>query len=101
CMEGAERALWRDAGLSIAPGASEIGFPRVSTSFDFHRPLRFEDEFEVRIQIAAIRPKSIQYVCVVTRGSDRIATGALTIACVLKGPHHTMTSIPIPEEIAS
>jgi acyl-CoA thioester hydrolase len=100
-MEEAEHALWRDAGLSIAPAGSDIGFPRIATSLDFHRPLRFEDEFEVRIQIAAIRPKSIHYACEVTRGADRIATGTLKIACVRKGPHHTMSAIPIPDEIAS
>jgi acyl-CoA thioester hydrolase len=100
-MEEAEHALWREAGLSIAPAGSEIGFPRVSTSFDFHRPLRFEDQFEVRIQITALKPKTIQYACMVTKTGERIATGALTIACVRKGPNHTMAAIPIPEEIAS
>ena len=100
-MEEAEHALWREAGLSIAPGGSEIGFPRVSTAFDFHRPLRFEDEFEVRIQITAIKSKTIQYSCMVTKGAERIATGALTIACVRKGPHHAMTAMAIPDEITS
>ena len=46
-MEEAEHALWRAAGLSIAPPGSDIGFPRVAASFDYHRPLRFEDEFDV------------------------------------------------------
>jgi YbgC/YbaW family acyl-CoA thioester hydrolase len=100
-MEEAEHAMWRDAGLSIAMTGTDIGFPRVATSFDYHRPLRFEDEFDVRIQIAAIKAKSIQYSCLVTKGAERIATGALTIACVRKGPQHTMTGIPIPEEIVS
>jgi acyl-CoA thioester hydrolase len=100
-MEEAEHALWREAGLSIAPGGSEIGFPRVSTSFDFHRPLRFEDEFDVRIRIAAIKPKTIQYACLISKTGERVATGALIIACVRKGPDHTMAAIPIPQEIAS
>lgn len=100
-MEEAEHALWREAGLSIARSGSEIGFPRVATSFDFHRPLRFEDEFDVQIRIAAIRTRSMSYTCAVTRGEERIATGALTIACVRKGPDHTMTAIALPEEIAA
>src|SRR5688500_8285711 len=53
-MEEAEHALWRDAGLSIAPPGAEIGFPRVSATFEYHRPLRFEEEFDVSIRIAAI-----------------------------------------------
>jgi YbgC/YbaW family acyl-CoA thioester hydrolase len=100
-MEEAEHALWREAGLSIASRGSEIGFPRVATSFDFHRPLRFEDEFEVRIRIAAIKTRSMSYTCAVTRGEERIATGALTIACVRKGPQQTMRAIEFPEDIAS
>src|SRR6185295_6570825 len=31
-MEEAEHALWRQAGLSIAPKGAEIGFPRVAAS---------------------------------------------------------------------
>ena len=58
-MEEAEHALWRAAGLSIAPPDAAVGFPRVAASFDFHRPLRFEEEFEVLIRIAAIGARSI------------------------------------------
>ena len=60
-MEEAEHALWREAGLSIHAPGGEIGFPRVSTSFDFHRALRFEQEFDVHIRVTAITRKSIQY----------------------------------------
>ena len=100
-MEEAEHALWRDAGLSIAPRGSDYGFPRVATSFDFLRPLRFEDEFDVHIKVAAIGQKSIRYSCVLTRGTERLATGALTIVCVRRGPGGAMQSVPIPDEIAS
>jgi len=41
-MEEAEHAMWRDAGLSIHPGVSDLGWPRIAASFDFRRPLRFE-----------------------------------------------------------
>jgi len=100
-MEEAEHALWRAAGLSIAPPEAEIGWPRVAASFEFRRPLRFEDEFEVWLGIAEIAEKSIRYTCRMTQGDTRIATGSLTIACVSKGPQGTMKSIPIPAEIAA
>jgi acyl-CoA thioester hydrolase len=100
-MAEAEHALWRDAGISIAPPDSEIGWPRVATSFEYHRPLRFEDEFEVCLRIAAISDKAIRYTCLVTRGDTRIATGALTIACVSKRPGEPMKPIPIPPDIAA
>ena len=98
-MEEAEYELWRAAGLRAAalPG---IGLPRVAASFDFRRPLRFEDEFEARIQITSIREKSIAYTCVLTLGDETIATGTMTIACVRVTPGEPMKAIPWPAEIA-
>jgi YbgC/YbaW family acyl-CoA thioester hydrolase len=100
-MEEAEHAMWRDAGLSIAPQEAEVGFPRVSAGCDYHRPLRFEDEFDVRIRVVAIAEKSIRYQCTLTRGEETIATGTLTVVCVRKGPGGAMKAVPIPREIAA
>ena len=100
-MEEAEHALWREAGLSIAPAGSEIGFPRVTASFDFHRPLRFEDEFEVRLTIAEITAKTIRYTANVIRSDTNIATGSLTVACVRKIAGEPMRSMEIPADIAT
>ena len=100
-MEEAEHAMWREAGLSIAQAGSEIGWPRVAASFDFHRPLRFEDEFEVHLQITQIAETTIRYTCLISRGETKIATGSLTVACVSKRPNEPMRSIPIPADIAA
>ena len=100
-MEEAEHALWRAAGLSIHPGGSEIGWPRVATSFEFKRPLKFEDEFEVQLRIAEITRRTIRYTCRLSQGEAIIATGDLTIACVRKTPGEPMKSIEIPPEIAA
>jgi acyl-CoA thioester hydrolase len=100
-MEEAEHALWRDVGLSIAPPDAQIAFPRVSTSFEYHQPLRYDEEFDVHIRIVAISQKSIRYACVVTRDDTKIATGALTVVCVTAQPGEPMKAIRIPESIAS
>jgi len=100
-MEEAEHALWREAGLSIHGPDSEYGFPRIATSFDFHRALRFEQEFDVHIRVTAITRKSIQYVCELTDGDTRIASGRLTIVCVRHRPNEPMVSAEIPPEIRS
>ena len=100
-MEEAEHALWREAGLSIAPPGSEIGWPRVNVSFEYFRPLRFEEEFEVHIRIVEIAEKRIRYSCSITSSGSTAATGTMTIACVTKRPNEPMKSIPIPPEIAS
>jgi YbgC/YbaW family acyl-CoA thioester hydrolase len=100
-MEEAEHALWREAGLSIHPGGSEIGWPRVATSFEFKRPLEFEDEFEIHLRIAEITRRTIRYTCRLTQGEAIIATGDLTIACVRKTPGEPMKSTDVPPEIAA
>jgi acyl-CoA thioester hydrolase len=100
-MEEAEHALWRAAGLSIHPGNTEIGWPRVAASFEFKRPLKFEDEFEVQLRVAEITRRTIRYACRIAQGEATIATGELTIACVRRSPGEPMKSIEIPPEIAA
>jgi 4-hydroxybenzoyl-CoA thioesterase/acyl-CoA thioester hydrolase len=98
-MEEAEHALWRAAGLSIHPKHAEIGWPRVHASFDYHRALRFEDEFEIRIRILAIDEGTIRYSCVLSRGETRIATGRFTIACASLRAGEPMRRTSIPPEV--
>jgi YbgC/YbaW family acyl-CoA thioester hydrolase len=100
-MEEAEHALWRDAGISIAPPEDTIRFPRVSASCDFRAPLRFEDEFDVRIRVAAIGSRTMQYACTIVRGALTVATGAMTIACIDTAGGGPPTAIDIPAEIAA
>ena len=100
-MEEAEHALWRAAGISIHRPEAEIGWPRVAASFEYHRALRFEQEFEVRLRIAEMTRKTIAYGCVLAQGESRIATGALTIACVRRRPGEPMKAMDIPPDIAA
>jgi acyl-CoA thioester hydrolase len=97
-MEEAEYELWRRAGLSNAPTA-DLAFPRVAASFDFRKPLRYEDEFEARIQIAEIRSKTIRYSCQLSLDGEVAATGSMTVACVAVVPGQPMRAVPIPAHI--
>jgi YbgC/YbaW family acyl-CoA thioester hydrolase len=97
-MEEAEHAMWREAGLSILPAGSEIGFPRVAASVDYHAPLKFEDLFEVRIRVEAISRRTFRYGARIMRGDIKIATGSMTAACVSR---HPLQAIDIPDDIAS
>jgi len=99
-MEEAEHALWREAGLSIHPPDSDIGWPRVAASFDFHRALTFEQEFDVWLRIAELTKRTIRYSCLVSQGDTRIATGRLVIACVRRRLDR-MEAMEIPPEIAA
>jgi YbgC/YbaW family acyl-CoA thioester hydrolase len=100
-MEEAEHALWREAGLSIFLPGADYGWPRLSTSFEYYRPLRFEDEFLDTIRIVAMDRSTIRYECLLSKGDEKIAKGALTIICVSKRANEPMKTISIPAEIAA
>jgi acyl-CoA thioester hydrolase len=99
-MEEAEHALWREAGLSIHPEHSDIGWPRVAAACEFHRALKFEQEFDVTIRVAEVTRRTISYTCDMTRDGEKIATGTLKIACVSKLPNGSLRSMEIPQDIA-
>jgi YbgC/YbaW family acyl-CoA thioester hydrolase len=99
-FEDAEHALWREAGLSIHPLESAIGWPRVSASCEYHRPLRFEQEFDLAVAIAEITRRTIRYVGTIARDGERVATATWTIACVSKLPDGSMKSTDVPANVA-
>src|SRR5215471_17986621 len=98
-FEDAEHALWREVGLSIHPERSEIGWPRVSASCEFHRALRFEQEFEIRVAIAEMTSRTIRYEGTIMRNGDRVASATWKIACVDKLPDGGMKSTNIPADV--
>jgi acyl-CoA thioester hydrolase len=96
-MEEAESALWRAAGLRIAP-SKELAYPRVAATFEFKKPLRFEDEADVEIRVAAIGRTSIRYRCVITLNGDVAAIGSMTIVCAVGTPG-AVRPVPVPDFI--
>ena len=100
-FEDAEHELWRQAGLSIHPEKSPIGWPRVAASCEYHRPLKFEQPFDVDVRISEITRRTISYAGEITSNGERIATGSWKIACVNKLADGTMRSADIPEDVAN
>ncbi|MSO48331.1 MAG: acyl-CoA thioesterase [Acidobacteria bacterium] len=98
-MEEAEHALWRALGMSIWPTGATVGYPRVNATCDFKAPLRFEDEFEVEIAVEAIGRRSIRYRCTLWRGTEVMATGSMTSACVTHAEDGSVRSIDVPESV--
>jgi YbgC/YbaW family acyl-CoA thioester hydrolase len=99
-LEEAEHAMWREAGLSIAD-ESGIGWPRIAASFEYHKPLRFEDEFDVHLRVVRKDARTLTYEGIITKGETHIATGTVTVKCVIKAPGQPIRSIDIPAAIAS
>jgi len=100
-MEEAEHAMWRAAGMSIARKGADVGFPRVSASCDYFKPLRFEDEFETHIRVVAITEKSLTYACALSCQGETIARGSIVVVCVSRTADGAMKARAIPPGIAS
>ena len=81
-----------------------FGWPRVKTSCRFKRPLRFEEEVEVKLIITEIRDRSIAYAFLFWKEDDgervKAAVGEVVAACVRFDPaKEMMTPIMIPEVV--
>jgi acyl-CoA thioester hydrolase len=100
-VEEAEHAMWRAAGLSIAAHDGEIGWPRVAASFEFRRPLRFEDEFDVHLKVVEKTRKTIRYSAVLRKDGEELAVGSLTIICVRRRPGEPARAMDMPPDIAA
>ena len=100
-MEEAEHAVWRHAGLDILHAGEDLSWPRISAHCDFKAPLKFQDEFEVRTEIAAVTRSTIQWSHVLVRGETVIATGTVTAICVKKLADGGMKSTELPAEVIS
>ena len=99
-VEEAEHAMWRAAGTSINQHDRGIGWPRVAASFEFRKPLRFEDEFDVHIRVAEKTRKTIRYAASLRKDGEILAEGSLTIICVRRVPNEPVKAIDIPRDLA-
>lgn len=99
--EEAEHAMWRAVGLSVEPEQTTIGWPRVAASFEFFKPLRFEDEIDVRIRVVGRTARTMRYQAIIERAGEIAAMGFSTAVCVRKVPGEPLRAIDIPVEIAS
>ncbi len=99
-VEEAEHALWREAGISIVQRGSDIGWPRLNAALEFRNPLRFEEEFEVRVRIAELKTRTIEYEFTLVRGKSVIAVGTMTSICVRRQEDGTMRAAEIPAAVA-
>ena len=99
-LEEAEHALWRAAGLPVIKGADDAGWPRVSATFDYKAPLRFEDEFEVDVEVAATTTRTIRYAFTLRRADTLIGKGTLTAVCARKHKG-ALEAIPVPDDVVA
>ncbi len=101
-MENAEHDFYRTLGLSVhmQDRTSAFGWPRVHASFDYLKPLRFEDEAEVHLVIQEIASKTVLYRCYIRKVGEEnhlCAKGSLRVICITKeGGNGSMRAADIP-----
>jgi YbgC/YbaW family acyl-CoA thioester hydrolase len=115
-METAEHAFFRSLGTSIFNAedpslgrprvhAQWVGWPRVHAECDFKAPLRFEDEVEIHLLVAAKKSKALHYTFIFRKLNAsppvEVARGALTVVCVRHKQGGAMSACPIPKSVAN
>src|SRR5438309_10706655 len=80
-MEFAEMEFLRSRGLSVADKARRLGFPRVSASCDFTRPVRFEDVLEIAVTVERLGRKSVTYGFAFECRGEAVARGRVAAVC--------------------
>jgi len=106
-MENAEHAFFRSLGFSIHAhdGSATIGWPRVNTSCEYLKPLRFEEVVDIQLLVAEVRTRSIRYAFRFWKNEDgqrvEIARGNVTAVCATVKATGKLGAMEIPEAIRS
>src|SRR5437868_5101632 len=104
-MEVAEHTFFRSIGFFVVTRNVDppVGWPRVHAECDYKRPLRFEDEIEIRMFVAKKKSKSLTYEFRFRKieGDELVdvARGSLTVVCV-RHQNGRMKAATIPKVIA-
>jgi YbgC/YbaW family acyl-CoA thioester hydrolase len=100
-MEAAEVSFLADRGLNVAlrSGGRQLGFPRVSASCDFFKPVTFMDVLDIGVSVERVGAKSVTYGFEFRKAGEVVARGKVTSVCCLIRPDRGIEAIEIPEEI--
>lgn len=100
-MEEVEHAWMRSLGMSVVQphGGDTISWPRVHVSCEYFAPARFEDEFELKLQVTDLSEKSMTYEVLFFRDGQRIARGRAKAVCCRMRDGGRFESIAIPPDV--
>src|SRR2546423_11617543 len=100
-MEAAEHAFLRSLGFSVVMTweGVPIGVPRVAASCDYLRPVRFEDEIDVRVSVKKLGRSSVTYSFAFFKDADEVARGEITAVVCRFPPGEGMKSMEVPPSI--
>jgi YbgC/YbaW family acyl-CoA thioester hydrolase len=97
-MESAEVDFLHARGLSVRLGweGQALGFPRVSASCDYLRPIRFEDMIDISVTIERLGAKSITFAFDFFQGEALVARGKVTAVCCRVREDKSLEAVEIP-----
>ena len=100
-MEAAEVDFLASRGLNVALRweGRPVGFPRVSATCDFAKPVTFMDVVEIAVRVERVGGKSVTYGFEFSKDGDAVARGRVTSVCCLVLPDGGIEAIAIPEAI--
>jgi acyl-CoA thioester hydrolase len=100
-MESAEVDFLAGRGLNVALGwdGRQLGFPRVSASCDYLRPVTFMDVIDIAVRLERVGAKSVTYAFEFSKGGEPVARGRVTSVCCLVSAGHGIEAVEIPEGI--
>lgn len=105
-METVEHAFYRFLGFSVVQDRHDppIGFPRVHASCDYAKPLRFEDEIEIRLRLIEKKEKALTHQILFYKVAGQkfieVARGRVVVVCVTRRTDGSLSAVPIPRDIA-
>jgi YbgC/YbaW family acyl-CoA thioester hydrolase len=105
-MEATEHAFFRSLGLTLHEEGPEgsLGWARVSAECSYRRPLRYQDQVEVRLLVTSKRARSIGYTFLFHRlegeQPEEVARGTMTVVCVAQRRRGAeMAAVPMPAAV--
>jgi YbgC/YbaW family acyl-CoA thioester hydrolase len=100
-METAEHLFLNALGSSVASrwDGVRLGWPRTAVGCEFLKPVRFEDEVEIRLLVLRKGARSLTYGCEFRHRGELIARGQSTSVCCAMHEAGGLRSIDIPPEL--
>ena len=98
-MEEVEHAFLRSLGLSVhwPVEGGKVGFPKLSASCEFLRPVRFEDVLDIRLEVKRKGRTSLTYAFTFCKDGEEIARGEVTAVACLVGEEGKISPVPLPK----
>jgi acyl-CoA thioester hydrolase len=103
-MEETEYAFLRSRDLCVVlyDERGTMGFPRISAEVNVQRPLQFEQQVEVQLNLTEIDGKQIVYEFDILDGEGQAAvTGKFVVACCRFPDRQPPFAVLIPEHVES